>query len=83
MSAKGNITASGDSASRRVVKLVDVPSDRIVQAALQSQNFIRDHSASKGLGVYNAVAYWLEGAGTFWVYQTKTSTVVRWFGDAK
>lgn len=78
MTVDGNITASGDSTSRRVIKLVDVPSDRIISASVQAKNYIRDYSKVKPNGGYHAVIYWVEGAGIYCVYQTPTSTVVRW-----
>lgn len=81
MPVRGNITASGDSASRRIIKFVDVPRDRLISASVQAQNYIRDFSAKKPNGVYHAVAYWLNGSGIFYVYQTPTSTVVRWIAE--
>ena len=81
MPVTANITASGDSTSRRVIKLVDVPSDRVISASVQAQNYIRDYSKVKPNGGYHAVAYWIEGAGIYYVYQTPTSTVVRWIAE--
>ena len=65
----------------KTVKLVGVPADRLVSAVVQARNYMRDFADTKPLGSYHAVAYWLDGVGIYYAYQTKTSVIVRWLPE--